>query len=59
VLAICRSGKRSHVAAEHLREQGFREGYNVVEGFEGDLDTRRHRSTINGWRFHNLPWEQG
>jgi len=59
VLAICRSGKRSHVAAEHLREQGFREVYNVVEGFEGDLDTRRHRSTINGWRFHNLPWEQG
>lgn len=59
LLTICRSGKRSQAAAEELIRQGFREVYNIDEGFEGDRDGAKHRSTINGWRFHNLPWEQG
>ena len=58
VLLICRSGRRSHEAAEELMRHGFRSVYNVAEGFEGDRDGENHRSTINGWRFHNLPWEQ-
>ena len=58
VLTICRSGKRSLAAAEELMRQGFRNVYNVEEGFEGDLDGKKHRSTINGWRNRNLPWEQ-
>lgn len=58
ILAICRSGKRSAVAAEALLRQGFHEVYNIAEGFEGDLDEQHHRNTVNGWRFHNLPWEQ-
>lgn len=58
LLLICRSGKRSHDAAEELLRHGFRNVYNVAEGFEGDRDDEKHRSTINGWRLHNLPWEQ-
>ncbi len=58
ILAICRSGKRSEAAAKCLLQDGFKHVYNVSEGFEGDRDGQRHRSCINGWRFHNLPWEQ-
>lgn len=58
VLTICRSGKRSLAAAEALAQQGFSEVYNIAEGFEGDLDENNHRNTKNGWRFHDLPWEQ-
>ncbi len=58
VLALCRSGKRSEAAARVLLASGFREVYNIVEGFEGDLDEYHHRNSHNGWRFHGLPWEQ-
>ena len=58
VLAMCRSGKRSLAAAEELARQGFREVYNIVEGFEGDRDPDGHRSSVNGWRYRGLPWEQ-
>lgn len=58
VLIICRSGKRSMEAAEELDRHGFRDLYNITEGFEGDKDDENHRNTVNGWRFHKLPWEQ-
>ena len=58
ILAICRSGARSLSAAELLEREGFRQLYNVIEGFEGDRDNNNHRNTINGWRFHGLPWQQ-
>lgn len=59
ILTLCRSGKRSRAAAEELAKHGFTELYNVAEGFEGDRDANKHRSTINGWRYRGLPWEQG
>ncbi len=58
VLLICRSGVRSLEAGEVLVKAGFRQVFNVLEGFEGNLDERHHRSTLGGWRFHDLPWEQ-
>jgi rhodanese-related sulfurtransferase len=58
VILICRSGKRSLEAGETLIKDGFTEVYNVLEGFEGDLDADHHRSTTGGWRYHGLPWEQ-
>ncbi len=58
VLTLCRSGARSKAAGEALAESGFRNVMNVVEGFEGDKDENNHRGNINGWRYHNLPWEQ-
>lgn len=58
ILLICRSGRRSLVAGEKLIEAGFRNIYNVKEGFEGPRDDSHHRSTISGWRFEDFPWEQ-
>jgi rhodanese-related sulfurtransferase len=58
VLIICRSGKRSLEAAEELSRNGFSETFNITEGFEGEKDEKNQRGTVNGWRFHNLPWEQ-
>jgi rhodanese-related sulfurtransferase len=58
VILVCRSGKRSLDAGELLLKEGFTDVYNVLEGFEGELDENHHRSTLGGWRFHNLPWEQ-
>jgi rhodanese-related sulfurtransferase len=58
LLMLCRSGARSALAAEMLINEGYTNVYNVLEGFEGDKDENGHRNTINGWRFHGLPWEQ-
>jgi rhodanese-related sulfurtransferase len=58
VLLICRSGKRSLEAGKLLLENEFSDVYNISEGFEGELDDKHHRSTLGGWRFHGLPWEQ-
>jgi len=58
VLLLCRSGKRSALAAEVAAKAGFTQVFNVLEGFEGDLDATQHRGGANGWRFHGLPWVQ-
>jgi rhodanese-related sulfurtransferase len=58
VVLICRSGKRSLEAGRVLVRNGFTDVYNVAEGFEGDLDDHHRRSSVGGWRFHGLPWEQ-
>ena len=58
LLFICRSGVRSHHAAEVAARAGFRRVFNVLEGFEGDLDNRRQRGARGGWRAAGLPWEQ-
>jgi len=58
LLLICRSGRRSQEAGEELVRHGFRNVYNIAEGFEGNRDNEKHRSTTSGWRYHDLPWEQ-
>jgi rhodanese-related sulfurtransferase len=58
VMFICRSGARSHGAAEAATQAGWRECYNVLEGFEGDKDSEQHRNTLGGWRKAGLPWIQ-
>jgi rhodanese-related sulfurtransferase len=58
IVLICRSGKRSLEAGRALVKDGIRDVYHVDEGFEGDLDEHHHRSTLGGWRFRGLPWEQ-
>jgi rhodanese-related sulfurtransferase len=58
ILLICRSGVRSLEAGKALKDAGFREIYNVKHGFEGDLDESHKRSSLNGWRYEGLPWEQ-
>jgi rhodanese-related sulfurtransferase len=58
VMFICRSGARSHGAAEAAKQAGWRHSYNVLEGFEGDKDGEQHRNTVGGWRKAGLPWIQ-
>lgn len=58
VILICRSGKRSYEAGQLLVHEGFKNVYNVEDGFEGELDDHHHRSTLGGWRCEGLPWEQ-
>lgn len=58
LLLLCRSGKRSALAAEAAAKAGFEHVFNVREGFEGELDARQQRGTADGWRFHGLPWVQ-
>lgn len=59
VMFLCRSGNRSHQAAVTATQAGWRECYNVLEGFEGDKDESQHRSSIGGWKVAGLPWLQG
>lgn len=58
ILLICRSGKRSAAAAEAAAKAGFLNVFNILEGFEGDLDENQRRGSFNGWRHAGLPWVQ-
>ena len=58
VMFICRSGARSHAAAEAAMRAGWRETFNVLEGFEGDKNAEQHRNSVGGWRKAGLPWVQ-
>jgi rhodanese-related sulfurtransferase len=59
VMFLCRSGVRSHHAAQAATQAGYSNSYNILEGFEGDKDASGHRNTTGGWRFAGLPWVQG
>ena len=58
IVLICRSGKRSLEAGNLLISKGLTQIYNVDEGFEGELNDIHQRSSLAGWRFDGLPWEQ-
>lgn len=58
LLFLCRSGVRSHAAARVAAEAGFRHAYNILEGFEGELDAHAQRGNVGGWRKAGLPWIQ-
>ena len=58
IFLLCRSGKRSDAAAEAAAKAGFTRVFNVLEGFEGEIDEQRHRGGLGGWRAHRLPWVQ-
>lgn len=59
VLFLCRSGVRSIAAAIAATNAGFSKSYNILGGFEGDLDENRHRGSVGGWKVENLDWVQG
>jgi rhodanese-related sulfurtransferase len=58
VMFLCRSGGRSHETAAAAAQAGYRDAYNVLQGFEGDRDAGGHRNTVGGWRAQGLPWVQ-
>ncbi|MGA2550465.1 MAG: rhodanese-like domain-containing protein [Burkholderiaceae bacterium] len=57
-LFLCRSGVRSHAAAIAATQAGYTGAFNILEGFEGDLDEKHQRGTKAGWRHAGLPWIQ-
>jgi rhodanese-related sulfurtransferase len=57
VVFLCRSGNRSIGAAEAATEAGIAPSYNVLDGFEGNLDDAKHRGGT-GWKAVGLPWVQ-
>jgi rhodanese-related sulfurtransferase len=59
VVLICRSGKRTLEAGAALEAAGFAHVAHVTTGFEGEMNDKDQRSSLNGWRFDGLPWEQG
>lgn len=57
VVLLCRSGVRSVAAAQRAAGLGV-EAYNILEGFEGDVDVNGQRGQLGGWRKRGLPWHQ-
>ena len=57
VVLLCRSGVRSVAAAQRATGLGI-EAYNILEGFEGDVDANGQRGHLGGWRKRSLPWNQ-
>ena len=58
VLFLCRSGVRSDATAKVAAAAGYALAFNILEGFEGDLDKNGQRGNIGGWRKAGLPWVQ-
>lgn len=57
VIFLCRSGNRSIPAAQAATAVGIAPSYNMLDGFEGQLDSHGHRGS-DGWRAVGLPWKQ-
>lgn len=58
LLFLCRSGVRSIAAATAMSQAGYGRCFNILEGFEGDLNEDRHRGRRGGWKAKGLPWAQ-
>ena len=61
ILALCRSGGRSAIAANLLAQAGFKNVYNVIDGMEGDAVTDPDSLFLgqrlkNGWKNSGSPW---
>jgi rhodanese-related sulfurtransferase len=58
IFFLCRSGARSQAAAAALTARGYARCFNIAGGFEGPLDSARHRGGSAGWKAEGLPWMQ-
>jgi rhodanese-related sulfurtransferase len=56
LLFLCRSGVRSRHAAKLATEHGYRNCFDILQGFEGDKDDDGHRKHVSGWCQAGLPW---
>ncbi|BDU60832.1 hypothetical protein FLA4_12420 [Candidatus Rickettsia kotlanii] len=50
IFFLCRSGCRSFIAANFITNIGYKNCYNVSDGFEGNNQDK-------GWKQNNLPWQ--
>lgn len=61
ILVTCRSGVRSAMVTNMLAKAGFKNVYNITDGFEGDKvkDTGsvfEGKRMVNGWKNSGLPY---
>jgi len=61
LLVMCRSGGRSSMAVNALAKAGFKNVYNIIDGFEGDAvkdptSVFNGQRLVNGWKNSGLPW---
>ena len=61
IMALCRSGGRSAIAANLLARAGFSKVYNIIDGMEGDgngdSEAIAHSTQPpNGWKNSSCPW---
>lgn len=61
ILVMCRSGGRSAIAVNTLAKAGFKNAYNIIDGFEGDkLDAPESyndgKRIVNGWKNSGAAW---
>jgi rhodanese-related sulfurtransferase len=56
IIFMCRTGVRSHNAAMVAQQLGYRNVFNMLEGFEGEANAFKQRTLINGWKHAGLPW---
>ena len=50
IFFLCRSGHRSLIAADFIANMGYKNCYNIIDGFEGNNQDK-------GWKQNNLPWQ--
>ncbi len=55
---LCRSGVRSVAAALAAQAAGYRQVFNIADGFEGPPDATGHRGQSAGWQADGLPWQR-
>lgn len=59
VLMICRTGRRSLIAAMRMLQAGYPDVKNITDGFEGKTKKRLDYGTAgSGWKNSALPWKK-
>ena len=61
IMVMCRSGGRGAVAVNELARAGFKNVYNITDGFEGDKlkvpgSYKDGKRIVNGWKNSGAPW---
>lgn len=61
IYVMCRSGGRSAAAVNLMARAGFKQVYNIIDGFEGDAlkeadSYNDGKRIINGWKNSGAPW---
>jgi len=57
IVVYCRSSQRSPKAADKLVKKGYKNVYNIVEGFEGGFGKNPYRRMTEGWQNAGLPYQ--
>jgi len=61
ILVTCRSGSRSAMATNQMAAEGYKNVYNITDGFEGDMvkdegSDYYEKRMVNGWKNSGAPW---